>query len=242
MSGPLDPTRITTFELTKSEVVVKVKDIVVTKMIDDWEWDLEPFSRANPPPDIRICKVLEYSFRHNSSGIVLTGLISLFQNFTRQAREAPAAFTADRTELDEEDPDSIQNTPLDKMDPNLNASSGKIPALHPSRTWADDVSSDDDVGSDDDDCIMLEVYDPVPISYAYSMDPASADPDAQVLEDTLPLAAPKTAASKTTHASKKITTPDSGPSAPLASKHRKVGSLAPLGAKKRSRAPPTSSG
>jgi hypothetical protein len=53
MSGPLDPTRISTFELSKSDVVVKVKAIAKTKMPIDWNWGLEPFSRANPPPNVR---------------------------------------------------------------------------------------------------------------------------------------------------------------------------------------------
>ena len=50
MSGPLDPTRISTFELSKPDVVVKVKAIAKTKMSVDWKWGLEPFSRTNPPP------------------------------------------------------------------------------------------------------------------------------------------------------------------------------------------------
>jgi hypothetical protein len=158
---------------------------------------LEKFSRANPPPDVRTCKVPEYVFRHNPSDIILNGLISRFQNFTRQTREAAAAYTADRPELDKEDRDSVQNTPLDEMDPNLNAGSGKTPASHPSRTWADDASSDDD------DWIIFEVYDHVPISYAYSLDPASADPDAQVMENDVPLAAQKIVAPKTSRASKR---------------------------------------
>ncbi|KAM0833813.1 hypothetical protein ACQ4PT_064034 [Festuca glaucescens] len=210
MSGPMDPTQITTFELSKPEVVLKVKAIAKTEMKEnlEWEWVLEPYYRGNPPPD----------------------------NFRRQKLEAPAEYTADRTELDEEDPDSIQNKPLDEMDADFNAGSGKTPVPHPSRTWADDASIDDD------DCVLLEVYDHVPISYAYSVDSASADPDAQVLEDTRPLAAQKTAAPKTARASKRSTPSDAGPSAPPAKKRRKVGSEGPLGARKRSRAPPTSSG
>ncbi|KAM0859894.1 hypothetical protein ACQ4PT_046893 [Festuca glaucescens] len=186
MSGLMDPTRITTFELSKPEVVLKVKAIAKTEMKEnlEWEWVLEPYSRGNPPPD----------------------------NFRRQKLEAPAEYTADHTELDEEDPDSIQNTPLDEMDADFNAGSGKTPAPH-SRTWADDASSDDD------DCIILEV-----------------------LEDTVPLTAQKTVAPKTTRTSKKVTPSETGPSAPPAKKRRKVGSQGPLRAKKRSRAPPMSSG
>jgi hypothetical protein len=58
LSGPLDPTRITTFELSNKDVVLKVKAIAQTKMSDDWEWDMEPFSRANPPPmEVRISRI-----------------------------------------------------------------------------------------------------------------------------------------------------------------------------------------
>jgi predicted secreted Zn-dependent protease len=64
------------------------------------------------------------------------------------------------------------------MDADINVGSGKTSAPNPSRTWADDASSDDD------DCVILEVYGRVPISYAYSVDPALADPDTHVLEDT----------------------------------------------------------
>jgi hypothetical protein len=107
----MDPTRITTFKLTKLEVVLKVQAIAQTKMTEDWEWVLEPFSRANPPPEVRTRGVPEYIFRVKPSGIILTGVTSLFQNFNCQKLEAPASYTADRTELDEEDPNSVQNTP-----------------------------------------------------------------------------------------------------------------------------------
>jgi hypothetical protein len=53
MSAPLDPTRISMLELSKPGVVVKVKAIAKTKMPVDWEWDMEPFSRGNAPPDVR---------------------------------------------------------------------------------------------------------------------------------------------------------------------------------------------
>ncbi|KAK1613785.1 hypothetical protein QYE76_019302 [Lolium multiflorum] len=181
MSGLMDPTRITTFKLTKLEVVLKVQAIAQTKMTEDWEWVLEPFSRANPPPE----------------------------NFNCQKLEAPASYTADRTELDEEDPNSVQNTPWTRW-----------------TTTSTPVS----------------VYDPVPNSYAYSVNPASADPDAQVLEDTVSLAAQKTAAPKTTRGSKRASPLDSGPIAPPASKRRKVGCQGLPGAKNRSRAPLTSYG
>jgi hypothetical protein len=57
MSGPMDPTWITTFELSKPEVVLKVKAIAQTEMKENlaWEWVLEPYSRDNRPPDVRTC-------------------------------------------------------------------------------------------------------------------------------------------------------------------------------------------
>ena len=52
MSGPRDPTRISPFELDKPAVRRRVRAIAQTSMGDDWEWGLEPYSRANPPPQV----------------------------------------------------------------------------------------------------------------------------------------------------------------------------------------------
>ncbi|KAM0895907.1 hypothetical protein ACQ4PT_023559 [Festuca glaucescens] len=205
MSGPLDPTKISTFELSKPDVVVKVKAIAKTKMPVDWKSGLEPFSRANPPPN----------------------------NFRRQGLEEPAEFTADQTEWDQEDPDSVQNTHVHEMDAILDSGSGKPSAPSPSRARADDT------GSDDDDCIILEVYDPVPISYAYPADSASADPETQVVENAVLLTIERPAVAKTSRAKR---AQDSGPSVAAASKRRKTLSQGPTEARKRSRVIPTSSG
>ena len=51
-SGRLDPNRITTIELPKPDVRKKVKAICNTQMEDNWEWGLEPYSRANLPPAV----------------------------------------------------------------------------------------------------------------------------------------------------------------------------------------------
>jgi hypothetical protein len=72
MSGLLHPTRISTFELSKPDVVTKVKAIAKTKMPVDWKWGLEPFSRANPPPNVRASRgsgipFPEYSYMHMSN-------------------------------------------------------------------------------------------------------------------------------------------------------------------------------
>jgi hypothetical protein len=53
MSGRLDPTRISTFKISKPEVVTKVRAIAKTKMPDNWKWGLKPFCRKNPPPNVR---------------------------------------------------------------------------------------------------------------------------------------------------------------------------------------------
>jgi hypothetical protein len=52
MSGCQDPTRMTTFELDKPEVLAQVKAIAQTTMEPDWEWDLELYSRAHPAPHV----------------------------------------------------------------------------------------------------------------------------------------------------------------------------------------------
>jgi hypothetical protein len=49
MSGSGDPTRITSFGLSKSDVVLKAKQICQTEMPVDWSWGLRPLSFNNPP-------------------------------------------------------------------------------------------------------------------------------------------------------------------------------------------------
>ena len=52
MSGPLDPTRTSTFELPKDAIRRRVKAIATVRMTPDWEWGLEPYSRSNLPPSV----------------------------------------------------------------------------------------------------------------------------------------------------------------------------------------------
>jgi hypothetical protein len=119
------------------------------------------------------------------------------------------------------------------MDAILDSGSGKTSAHTSSRAQANDS------GSDDDDCVMLEVYDPVPISYAYPADSASADPETQVVENGVLLTVAKPTVAKTSRAKR---TQDSGPSVTVAPKRRKTHSQGPARAQKRSRAIPTSTG
>ncbi|KAM0917053.1 hypothetical protein ACQ4PT_009790 [Festuca glaucescens] len=79
MSGRKDPTRITTFGLSRSDVVLKAKQICRTEMPADWKWGLQPFSRRHPPTSQ--------------------------QNFPRILAEEPESFTPKRLFLDDEDPD-----------------------------------------------------------------------------------------------------------------------------------------
>ncbi|KAM0821197.1 hypothetical protein ACQ4PT_028941 [Festuca glaucescens] len=78
MSGRRYPTRITTHSLSKSDVVLKAKQICRTEMPANWTWDLRPFSRSNPPA---------------------------LRNFSRIAIEEPESFTPKRVFEDDEDPD-----------------------------------------------------------------------------------------------------------------------------------------
>ena len=50
MSGPLDPTRTSTYELNKAQIRRHVKAIARTQMTYDWEWGKEPHSWNNLPP------------------------------------------------------------------------------------------------------------------------------------------------------------------------------------------------
>ena len=52
MSGPLDPTRMSTVELDKGQIRRRVKSIARTRMTDEWEWGMEPYSRSNLPPAV----------------------------------------------------------------------------------------------------------------------------------------------------------------------------------------------
>ncbi|KAK1653368.1 hypothetical protein QYE76_071173 [Lolium multiflorum] len=51
MYGPGDPTKITSFPLSKEDVVLKARHICQSAMPLDWEWGLLPLSSLNPPTD-----------------------------------------------------------------------------------------------------------------------------------------------------------------------------------------------
>ena len=74
MSGPMDPTRTSTRELTKAQVWRRVKAITKTQLTAEWEWGLEPHSRTNLPP---VVSDLRYCNRHNSSFDIHTYVDSL---------------------------------------------------------------------------------------------------------------------------------------------------------------------
>jgi hypothetical protein len=51
MYGPGDPTKITSFPLSKEDVVLKARHICQSAMPLDWEWGLLPLSSLNPPTE-----------------------------------------------------------------------------------------------------------------------------------------------------------------------------------------------
>jgi hypothetical protein len=119
------------------------------------------------------------------------------------------------------------------MDAILDSGSGKPSEPYSSRARADDT------GIKDDDCIILEVYDPLSISYAFPANPVLADPESQVLENAAPLVTEKPITAKASRA-KRAQDSDSG--APATSKRHKTQSLGPAGARKRSKGILTSTG
>jgi hypothetical protein len=122
----------------------------------------------------------------------------------------------DRSAYDEEDLDSVQNTPSHEMEAALNSGSGKTPAPPSSRNRAGDISSDED------DCIALEVNDAMPLSYAYFSYPTSAVPGRQVMEDVVPLASQRPAAPKVPRAPKRGNTQGTSSGAAPPAKKRKT--------------------
>ncbi|KAK1618078.1 hypothetical protein QYE76_023595 [Lolium multiflorum] len=78
MHGLKDPTRITTHQISKTNVVLKARQICRTEMPANWKWGLRPFSRSNPPAP---------------------------QNFVRITFEEPASYTPKRIFDDDVDAD-----------------------------------------------------------------------------------------------------------------------------------------
>src|SRR3954463_10776728 len=79
------------------------------------------------------------------------------QMFERQkAEDAIISFAPDRTEFDITDPEGHNCTPVEDVDPEAAARSGKTPPSNPIRDWTDD---------DEDECVFLEVFDFCPLLF-----------------------------------------------------------------------------
>ena len=50
MSGRLDPTRLSRHQLTKDDVMKRVKAIAHSEMTDAWDWNVRPFNRKRLAP------------------------------------------------------------------------------------------------------------------------------------------------------------------------------------------------
>jgi hypothetical protein len=50
MSGPMDPTRITTHRLSPTDLVLKAKQICQNPLSSSGRYGLAPYSRRNSPP------------------------------------------------------------------------------------------------------------------------------------------------------------------------------------------------
>jgi hypothetical protein len=98
----------------------------------------------------------EYSFR-DAENRYLTCFFLVPQDFPRILVEEPESFRPKRSRLDDEDPDPFTLVNVHKMGPTRSRRPCNIPAPRPAN------ASD----SDDDDCIMLEVLDPLSLSYVF---------------------------------------------------------------------------
>jgi hypothetical protein len=180
-----------------------------------------PQTPASAPT--KILGTLEYLFR-NDQFHYLTCLSFVLQNFPRISAEEPESLAPRRTHENEEDTDPFKTGNTHEMGSTHTERSGKNPASRPSRARADAS------GSEDDDCIILEVFDPLPLSYALPAMSDSADRYRQVLEHVTPLSAEvgDPLASRVW----KAPAPEAGSSGALASKHQKILSSGPPRKKK----------
>ncbi|KAK1664370.1 hypothetical protein QYE76_052529 [Lolium multiflorum] len=100
-------------------------------------------------------------------------------NFSRISAEVPESYTPSRTEEDQEDPDPFRTSNRHATDSSRTMGSGNSSAFPSSKPRANES------GSEEDDCVILEVLDPLPISYALFAMPVSADSGRQVLEHVM---------------------------------------------------------
>ena len=52
MSGRRDPSRMCTKDMPHEEVAYMVNYLSNNKLLEDWRFDKEPYSHANPPPTV----------------------------------------------------------------------------------------------------------------------------------------------------------------------------------------------
>jgi hypothetical protein len=155
MSGPMDPTRHSSFELSPANILRRVKDICKTAQTE-FAWGLEPYSQDRPAPVVLVSNVNSFSL----------------QKFSFQGYEnSKITIALDRTVPDPEDPDHD-----DKMPKNTRAglAVGKTSSRHSIKDWSDDDS--------DRDCQML--LDPMPLAFSFLAMPTSGIPDSEVVDAT----------------------------------------------------------
>lgn len=75
MSGLRDPTRVSTFDLTKAQIRTRVKAIAKTEMTVGWEWGKEPHDRDHLPENVS--DLLPY--RHTISSEITFIPVHLFR-------------------------------------------------------------------------------------------------------------------------------------------------------------------
>jgi hypothetical protein len=194
---------------------------------------MAPFSRTRPPTS----QVRSWGFRNTASGmletVLLTRLFLVLQDFPRISAEEPESFAAKRIFQDDVDPNPYTIGNVHKMGPTHSRCPGNPSASDPSGTWA--AGS----GSDGDDCVVLEVFDSLALSCAFSVTPVSADREPQVLEHVTPIDAE--VGDPPAPRVRKAPASDAGSSEAPVAKRRKVSGSGPSG-RKRKNAIPTSSG
>ena len=86
-------------------------------------------------------------------------------------------WTPDRADTDVMDPDSLTNTPKPPKDPK-----SKVAADAGHGKGKSSASASQKPADVDEDCQIVEVYDILPLSFAYPVSPTSADTGGQVVQ------------------------------------------------------------
>ena len=148
----------------------------------NWEWGLEPYHRTRVAPKVSNTNLTMTFFYHLLPRLTAAPSATSQRDIARRdiedAEHPEEKWGVDRAESDGEDLDPLEgDVPIDTSTPR------SIPGTVPGKTsvrasiseWTDDDDSDDDVH-------IIEVFNPLPVSYSFPVTGTSADPGVQATD------------------------------------------------------------